>query len=52
MVAGSDCSSVISESQTLEGVTKILSTDDEAYKNFLAEDLSELVMSIATNSNI
>ena len=49
MVAGSDCSSVISEAQTLEGVSKILSTDDEAYKNFLAEDLSELVMSIATN---
>ena len=52
MVAGSDCSSVISEAQTLEGVSKILSTDDEAYKNFLAEDLSELVMSVASNSNI
>ena len=37
LVAGSDTASVISEAQQLNGVTKILSCDNDLYKNSLAE---------------
>jgi electron transfer flavoprotein alpha subunit len=49
MIAGSDCASVVSEAQTFDGVSKIISTDNDKYKNFLAEDMTELVMSVANN---
>ena len=49
MIAGSDCASVVSEAQTFDGVSKIISTDNNKYKNFLAEDMTELVMSVANN---
>ena len=47
LVAGSDTSSVISEAQKLNGITKILSCDNGLYKNSLAEELSNLVLSLA-----
>ena len=47
LVAGSDISSVVEEAQTVSGISKVLSCDNELYKNFLAEDLSKLVLSIA-----
>ena len=46
LVAGSDTSSVISEAQKLNGITKILSCDNDLYKNSLAEELSNLVISL------
>ena len=49
LVAGSDCSSVTSEAQTIDGVSKVISCDDVKYKNFIAEDLAELVLSISSN---
>ena len=49
LVAGSDCSSVVSEAQTIDGISKVISCDDLKYKNFIAEDLAELVMSISSN---
>ena len=49
MIAGSDCASVVSEAQTFDGLSKIISTDNDKYKNFLAEDMTELVMSVANN---
>ena len=49
LVAGSDVASVISEAQQLNGITKILSCDDGLYKNSLAEELSNLVISLASN---
>ena len=49
LVAGLDISSVIEEAQTVSGITKVISCDNELYKNFLAEDLSKLVLSIADN---
>ena len=48
LVAGSDVASVISEAQQLNGITKILSCDDGLYKNSLAEELSNLVISLAS----
>jgi electron transfer flavoprotein alpha subunit len=47
LVAGSDTSSVISEAQKLNGITKIFSCDNDLYKNSLAEELSNLVVSLA-----
>ena len=49
LVAGSDITSVTSEAQQLNGVTKILACDDDLYKNSLAEELSNLVVSLANN---
>ena len=42
LVAGSDIASVTSEAQQLNGITKILTCDNDLYKNSLAEELSNL----------
>ena len=47
LVAGCNIEGVINESQTIDGVYKIIKCDNEIYKNFIAEDLSALVMEIA-----
>ena len=47
LVVGSNCTSVLEEAQTINNVTKIISADDEKYANFLAEDMSSLVLGIA-----
>ena len=52
LVAGLDISSVVEEAQTVSGITKVISCDNELYKNFLAEDLSKLVLSIADTYSI
>jgi electron transfer flavoprotein alpha subunit len=49
LVAGSDIASVISEAQQLNAVTKILACDNDLYKNSLAEELSNLVVSLASS---
>jgi len=49
LIAGSNCSSVVSEAQTIDSVSKVISCDDLKYKNFIAEDLAELVLSISSN---
>ena len=49
LIAGSDIASVTSEAQQLNGVTKILTCDDDLYKNSLAEELSNLVVSLANS---
>ena len=49
LVAGSNTASVISEAQQLNGITKILSCDNDLYKNSLAEELSNLVVSLASS---
>jgi electron transfer flavoprotein alpha subunit len=47
LVAGCDISGVTDEAKKISGVSKIISCDDALYKNFLAEDFSKLVLSIA-----
>ena len=47
LIAGSGIESVLSESQTLDGVSKVISCDNETYANFIAEDLSSLILSIS-----
>ena len=47
LIAGFGTESVLSESQTLDGVSKVISCDNETYANFIAEDLSSLILSIS-----
>jgi electron transfer flavoprotein alpha subunit len=47
LIAGSGIESVLSESQTLDGVSKVISCDNATYANFIAEDLSDLILSIS-----
>jgi len=49
LIAGSNISSVIDEAKKVSGISNIISCDDELYKNFLAEDLSRLVVSISNS---
>tara|TARA_B100000965_G_scaffold205241_1_gene171350 strand:- start:5726 stop:6655 length:930 start_codon:yes stop_codon:yes gene_type:complete len=47
LVIGSNVDSVIEQSQSLDGVNKIIKCDSETYANSIAEDLSDIVESIA-----
>ena len=49
LVAGLNTSSVVDESKQLNGVTRILSCDDALYENALAEEVSNLVLSVSSN---
>lgn len=46
LVAGYKCESVVNQAATIAGVQSIWYADNECYKNFLAEPLSELVCSL------
>ena len=45
LIAGSAIDSVISEAQSIDGISSILKCDNEIYSNFIAEDLSALIAS-------
>jgi electron transfer flavoprotein alpha subunit len=47
LVAGNSCSSVASEVANLDGVSQVMHADDASYQNFLAEDLANLIVSLA-----
>jgi electron transfer flavoprotein alpha subunit len=49
LVAGHETNNVVEESQSLNGVTKIINIDNELYKNSLAEEVEKLVISIAAD---
>jgi len=49
LVTGKGCQSVADACATVEGVEKVLLADDDAYEHQLAESLSNLVKSIASN---
>ncbi len=51
LVAGSESSSVAEQAAKISGITSIIYVDDPIYKNFLAEDLGNLVVSIADGFN-
>lgn len=48
LVAGLNNASVVDEAKQLNGVTRILSCDDALYENALAEELSNLVLSVSS----
>ena len=43
LIAGSAIDSVISEAQSIDGISNILKCDNDIYSNFIAEDLSALI---------
>jgi electron transfer flavoprotein alpha subunit len=49
LVAGSSCQAVADACVTVEGVTKVLLADDEAYANQLAESTANLIKSVASD---
>ena len=48
LVAGHDCSVVVEAAQKLSGVRQVLVADNAAYVNHLADNLSELIIDIAS----
>ncbi|MEL0003479.1 MAG: FAD-binding protein [Rhodospirillales bacterium] len=49
LVAGSDCAGQAGAAAKIAGVSKVLKADDAAYANGLAENVAELVKSVATS---
>ncbi len=47
LVIGSNVDSVVEESQSLDGVNKVIKCDAEIYVNAIAEDLSEIIESLS-----
>jgi len=47
LVAGCGVDDVVSEAQTLNGISKVITCDNSIYKNFIAEDMSALVVAIS-----
>jgi len=47
LVAGSESSSAAEQASKIAGISSVIHVDDPIYKNFLAEDLGNLVVSIA-----
>ncbi len=51
LVAGSESSSVAEQAAKISGISSAIHVDDPIYKNFLAEDLGNLVVSVAEGFN-
>jgi len=51
LVAGSESSSVAEQAAKVSGINSVIHVDDPIYKNFLAEDLGNLVVSVADGFN-
>ena len=51
LVAGSESSSAADQASKIAGISSVIHVDDPIYKNFLAEDLGNLVASIADGFN-
>ena len=51
LVAGSESSSAAEQASKISGISSVIHVDDPIYKNFLAEDLGNLVVSIAEGFN-
>ena len=49
LIAGNSCQSVADEAIGVEGVSKILMSDNTAYENHLAESTANLIKSVAAN---
>ena len=51
LVAGSESSSVAEQAAKISSISSVIHVDDPIYKNFLAEDLANLVVSVADGFN-
>ena len=51
LIVGSESSSVAEQASKIDGISSVIHVDDPVYKNFLAEDLGNLVASVAEGFN-
>ena len=51
LVAGSGCDAVAKAAAAIDGVSKVLVADNEAYKNQLPENLAELVAEVGKDAS-
>ena len=51
LVVGSESSSAAEQASKINGINSVIHVDDPIYKNFLAEDLGNLVVSVAEGFN-
>ena len=51
LVIGSDSTSAAEQASKIAGISSVIHVDDPIYKNFLAEDLANLVFSVADGFN-
>ena len=51
LVVGSDSTSAAEQASKIAGINSVIHVDDPIYKNFLAEDLANLVVSVANGFN-
>ena len=51
LVVGSESSSAAEQASKIAGIDSVIHVDDPIYKNFLAEDLANLVVSVANGFN-
>ena len=51
LIVGSESSSVAEQASKIDGISSVIHVDDPIYKNFLAEDLGNLVASVAEGFN-
>ena len=51
LVVGSESSSAAEQASKIDGISSVIHVDDPIYKNFLAEDLGNLVASVAKGFN-
>ena len=51
LVVGSESSSVAEQASKIDGISSVIHVDDPIYKNFLAEELGNLVASVAEGFN-
>ena len=51
LVVGSDSTSAAEQASKITGINSVIHVDDPIYKNFLAEDLANLVFSVADGFN-
>jgi electron transfer flavoprotein alpha subunit len=49
LISGNSCQSVADEASGVEGISKILISDNAAYENHLAESTANLIKSVAGN---
>ena len=49
LCASSGCNAAATEASQIDGVSKVLSADDEAYGNGLAEPISDLVVALSSD---
>lgn len=52
LVAGANCAEAAKQAQSLAGVSQVLVADNAAYEHMLAENIADLVVSLADRKSV